>query len=358
MSKDKDSIINDDLNNIFNKTKNLLPEIKNKNIFLSGGTGFFGTWLIKSFIVANQKLKLNSKLFILTRNINHHKNIHPELHNIDSVKYIEGDIRNFYFPKIDCHYIIHSATTNARETFKKQNPIIKYDVIVNGTKRILDFATECNCEKFLLTSSGSCYGNIPSDISKISEDYNGAPLTIDQNFDYSVLGEAKRMSELLTNIYSKNFKIKTKIARCFSFVGPYMPLDIHYAIGNFMRDIIKNKSINILGDGKQVRSYMYVSDLIVWLLTILLKGKNNSIYNVGSEENITIHNLAKKISKLSLQNIDIKIHDQLSNNINRAYTPSTQKIQNELKVTQEINLENAIIKTLSHIDKNKKYYNI
>ena len=142
----------------------------------------------------------------------------------------------------------------------------------------------------------------------MSEEYRGAPYTTDDNFDHSVLGESKRISELLTTIYSKKYSFESKIARCFSFVGPYIPLNIHYAIGNFMRDALKGGPININSDGTSLRSYLYTSDLIVWLWTILFKGKNNEIYNVGSEEAISILKLAKMISNLSNNNIEININ--------------------------------------------------
>jgi len=354
----KDFVIEEDLLNIINKTKHLWPEIKNKNIFLSGGTGFFGTWILKSFSLANKNFNLNTEIFVLTRDVEQHKKIHPELHNIESINFIQGDIRNFRFPKKSFKFIIHGATTNARETYYKQDPLIKYDTIVNGTERILDFASQCKCEKFLLISSGACYGKVPNNLKKIPENYEGGPFTTDPNFDHSVLGEAKRTAEVLTNIYSHKFNIQTKIARCFTFVGPYMPLDIHYAIGNFLSDAVLGKLINIKGDGKQIRSYMYISDLVIWLLNILLRGKNNSIYNVGSEKGLSIYNLAKNISKLSSIKMGIKVKNKNINTKNHLYIPSTDKIKKELNMIEEINLEEAIKKTFNHINANKKLYNI
>ena len=355
MIRDKNSIIENDIENIYESTKHLWKKIDNNNIFLSGGTGFFGTWILKSFTFAAAKLNLNSKIEVLTRNIEAHKKIHPELHNTKYINFIEGDIRSFKFPKKKFSFIIHAATTNAEETFKNQDPLIKYDTIVNGTKRILEFAKKCKCKKFLYISSGSCYGNIPN---KINEDYDGAPLTNDRNFDNSLLGESKRISEMLTNIYSHKFKIETKIARCFSFVGPLMPLNIHYAIGNFIADIARDKSIIINGNGKEIRSYMYISDLVVWLLNILINGKNNSIYNVGSEECITIYQLAKKISKFSDNKTQIIVKNKRSKTKKNIYAPSTKKIRKEFNLTSVVNLEKAIKKTLLHVKSNKKIYNI
>src|SRR5260370_33188789 len=98
----------------------------------------------------------------------------------------------------------------------------------------------------------------------------GAPDTMDANSAY---GEGKRMAELLCAIYRKSYGIETKIARGFAFVGPYMQLDTHFAIGNFVSDSLAGQCIEVRGDGTPLRSYLYASDLMVWLWTILTRGK-------------------------------------------------------------------------------------
>jgi len=231
-------------------------------------------------------------------------------------------------------------------------------LLCKGQKRILEFAVKCKCKKFLLTSTGSCYGKQPSKIMNIPETYVGAPMTNDQNFNFSILGEAKRASEILTSVYSQKFSIETKVARCFSFIGPYMPLNIHYAIGNFIADAIKGEVINIKGDGKPFRSYMYASDLVVWLLTILFNGKDNEIYNVGSEQSISIYELAKKVSELASKKIKINLENKNINEHKDRYIPSTKKVRKELNLTMKINLDTAILKSIAHVNLNKKYYNI
>ncbi len=171
---------------------------------------------------------------------------------------------------------------------------------MDGTRHILNFAKKCKCKKFLYLSSGAVYGYQPPNMKKITEDSVMAPKTNNKDFDNSALGQSKRMAELLVTIYSQKNYFKTNIARCFSFVGPLIPLDIHYAIGNFLKNAILQQSTYIKSDGQAVRSYMYMTDLTTWIWKILFKGKNSESYNVGSEEEIKIKDIAKLINKLAV----------------------------------------------------------
>ena len=344
--------LDSDFQNIYFSTKKLWKNLKRKKIFITGGTGLFGYWLIRSFVYANEKLKLNSKLYILTRKKNIKKSLIYKLCANKNVSFCIGDIRNFKKIREKFDYIMHGATTSARETYNKQNPEEKFDIILNGTKYILDFAVRNKCKNFLYISSGSVYGNYPK---KVSEKNDLSPETNNTISDLNILGESKRRAESLVSIYSKKENFNMKIVRCFSFVGPLIPLDIHYAIGNFLGKSAMNQSITLNSNGKSKRSYMYMSDLAIWLWTILLKGKKNQIYNLGSDKAISILNLAKLINRLTGNKKKIK-SQKLKNTYNNNYVPSILKAKRDLGLKIKVPLNKAILKTYKNINKNKFIY--
>ena len=117
--------------------------------------------------------------------------------------------------------------------------------------------------RFLLTSSGGVYGPQPPDMKYMPESHNGMPDPLNPAHAYSV---AKRCAEHLCALYRDQHGLEPVIARCFAFVGRDLPLDVHFAIGNFIRDALYSREIVVSGDGSAIRSYMDQRDLAAWLL--------------------------------------------------------------------------------------------
>jgi dTDP-glucose 4,6-dehydratase len=209
-----------------------------------------------------------------------------------------------------------------------------YDIVQMGTRRVLDYAKSTNIRSVLLSSSGAVYGKQPHDLTHLPESYNGAPET---NNSSSAYGEAKRTAELLGNLYSDIYGFEHKIARCFAFTGPYLDPNGTYAIGNFIKNAICNQNIVINGDGTDYRSYMYSDDLIISLLKVLLFGKNKQPYNIGSDQSISIFELAELVVKLLNNKIKIEIKKQA--------IPGSIANRNELDLFPMTTLEQAIIST-------------
>ena len=335
----------EDLEHIYHNTQDIWESFRGKSIFVTGGTGFFGKWLLESFIYVNEKLALNAKITILTRNPEAFLMEYPFYKEyINTVQFVKGDILNYDFNLDEkFQFIIHAATA-ASELLNKSSPLLMMDTITIGTRKVLDFAITQPIEGFLFVSSGAIYGKQPWNQMHINEN---DCFKININNSNSAYAEGKRIAELYSSTYFEKYSLPIKIARCFAFVGPYLPLDTHFAIGNFISNAIKNEDIIIKGDGSTIRSYMYASDLIVWLWKILLKGEINQPYNVGSDEGVSIKEVAEKISSISNANGAVKI---LGSPIQKEhldiYCPSIAKA-NTINAQIKIQLTESIIKTLN-----------
>ena len=339
----RDNPLAGDLDHILTHTEGLWEELRGKRLFITGGTGFFGCWLLESFIWANDKLDLNASALVLTRNYDAFQKNAPHLAAHPAIQFHIGDVRNFNFPEGEFSHIIHAAATSAVATFYNEDPLVKFNTVVEGTRHTLDFAVQCHARKFLLTSSGVVYGKQPSGMTHVSEDYCGAPDITDPN---SAWGEGKRAAELLCALYLRKYGIETKIARCFVFVGPYLPLDIHYAIGNFIRDGLNGGPIQVKGDGAPYRSYLYAADLVIWLWTILCRGEACRPYNVGSEDDLAIAELARQVGGVFEPLVEVQIARRPTpGKPAERYVPSTQRARTELRLQQYIALPEAIKRT-------------
>jgi nucleoside-diphosphate-sugar epimerase len=270
----------------------------------------------------------------------------PHLTNNPSISFHAGDVRSFDFPEGKFDYIIHAAASLSSLPDGKDSLEV-FDIIVEGTRHILEFAKQCGVNKFLLLSSGAIYGKPSTNIANISEDYKDAP---DLNDWRSAYGEGKRAAELLTILNARQYGFEAKIPRCFAFVGPYQKLDGQWAIGNFIRDGLNGGPIVVKGDGTAIRSYLYAADLMIFLWTIFLKGESCLPYNVGSDEEINIRSLAQLISSVFGIKKDIVISQKpdIKADIDR-YVPSIRRAQKKLKLKQLISLRDAIKKTIKYI---------
>lgn len=337
-----ENLLTEDLNHVLSHTEGLWEELRGQRIFITGGTGFFGCWLLESFAWANDKLGLNATAVVLTRNLEAFRKKVPRLASHHAIQFHTGDIRSFEFPTGSFPHIIHAATESSTK-LNEGNPFLMFDTIVQGTRRTLEFARQCGLEKLLLISSGAVYGKQPSEITHIPEDYFGAPDTMTPRSTY---GEGKRAAELLCMLYANQFKVEIKIVRCFAFVGSYLPLNANFAIGNFIRDGMRRGPITVKGDGTAYRSYLYAADLVIWLWTILFKGKSCFPYNVGSDQAVTIEELANLVAGQFEPKPRIEIErNQLGGLAGERYIPSIERICLEFGLRPTIGLAEALRRT-------------
>ena len=323
-------------------TGEVWKHLAGKTIFLTGGTGFFGKWLLESFIYANNTLNLDAKLIVLSRRPDEFLREYPHF-NTPGIRFMAGDVRNFEYPTDDIHYIVHTAS-DVSVTLNMEQPLLMFDTIVEGTRHVLEMARVKKVKSVLHTSSGAVYGRQPHDLTHIPEDFIGGQDVYERGAAY---GEGKRVAEMLGNIYYNTYGIESKIARCFAFVGPYLPLDIHFAVGNFVRDVLKGKQIEIKGDGTPYRSYLYASDLAIWLWNIMIFGQHCRPYNVGSDEDLTIADLARMAASFSQTEKEISIALPPSGMPPARYVPNIDRAKGDLGLLVRVGLREGIEKTLA-----------
>lgn len=336
-----DAIVSDDIVKILP----FIPDenLQNAHFFITGGTGFVGIWLLNTLLMLSDARKLNLELTVLSRRPEVFRNLEPYL--ASRVIMWQGDVMDFRYPAGEYQYVIHAATeTNAQ--LNEKAPLLLWDTIVAGTKRVCEFACRCGCRKLLYVSSGAIYGSQPFDMEFLSEEYTGGP-DITHPSGATMYAEGKRAGELLSCLYAAQHFGEVKLARLFAFVGPYLPIDEHFAIGNFIGNAIREEPILIRGDGTSVRSYMYAADMALWLLTILFNGRSNRAYNVGSSRSLSIVELAHLIAEDTASSVDFLVNEKVvsGKNVTR-YVPSIERAEKELGLKMHWDLLQAIRRTM------------
>lgn len=340
-------ILLDDLDRVYQTTFDATGNLNSVNILLTGGTGYIGKWLLSYIKFANEKTISSDQIrvVVLTRDVKAFEESFPELAYDKNFTFIKDNIlllsSKSMLLKYQFTHLVHAAT-DASADLNEREPLIMFNTIVHGTQNILDFARIAKIKKILYLSTGGVYGTQPFEVEKVAECWSGSPNCTDPKNAYV---EGKRSSEMLCAIYGKQYGLDISIARIFAQIGPMMNFDIHFAIGNFIRDALLGRKIVVKGSGLAERSYLYASDLVAWLFKILTKGLPGVAYNVGSEEAISIAKLAILINEL----LDGKGYDILGLQDNGwnpgRYIPDTNKIRAELHVTQKVCLNEAIIRS-------------
>jgi len=338
------NVLQRDLEEIVERNADDFAELRGMRLFITGGTGFVGSWLLESLVYANARLALGLRAVVLTRDPAAFAKTSPHLREEPSLTFVRGDVRNF--PAVDGSFdaIVHAATP-ASATIDDVTPLSMIEIVVDGTRRVLELAERNAGIPVLLTSSGAIYGRQPPEMPLVDESYAGAPDPLDPRNAYH---EAKRLSELLCAAANAAGTIRAKIARLFAFVGPYLPLDRHFAIGNFIRDALAGRTIEVLGDGTPVRTYQYAGDLTSWLWRILVRGVPSCAYNVGSERTISIEQTAAAVAMAAGKPGDYVVRGTANPTVLPArYACSTLRARTELGLDSWTPLEDALGRTLA-----------
>jgi nucleoside-diphosphate-sugar epimerase len=271
----------------------VLSDLSGAKIFISGGTGFLGSWVVDLLNHLSSCHGVDLSATVLTRRLPALRVTRPDWFLSRSISFLEGDIRTVGFPSGSYKYVLHGAAETSVDASRR--PIDLLDSIVLGGRRVLDFATSASVRRVLFLSSGAVVSPNQHASEPVAEDVSTAPPIGEIS---SVYANAKRFTEHMYLTYGATLGVDITIARGFAFVGPGMPLDAHFAIGNFIRDALDGIGPQLKSDGRSVRSYLFSVDAAVWQLVMLTSGQSNSIYNMGSDHPIELRVLAETVSRV------------------------------------------------------------
>jgi len=323
----------------------ILRAFQRQRILVTGGTGFVGTWLLYSLEKHDRKANLGVEVLALSRCPEAFLAQNPRLAAWESLHMVKGDVReldsSLLAPNGSLDFVIHGATS-ASKVLNEESPLEMIDVIVRGTERVLDLARRNGAKRFLFLSSGLAYGRQDVDCPALAEGQMGHLDALDSKAAY---GNAKHFAEHLCLQYGLAYGLEVSIARLFAFVGPLLPLDAHFAAGNFMRDGLAGKTIRIQGDGTPLRTYLHAGELAHWIWTLLVKASPSEVYNVGAGEIVSIRELAETVAQLC--SVDVHVEGiPVPGRPPARYVPDIRKAA-DLGLKPRWNLEESLRRTLA-----------
>ncbi|MBV8515767.1 MAG: NAD(P)-dependent oxidoreductase [Acidobacteria bacterium] len=310
--------------------------LRGASLFVTGGTGFLGRWMVETFCALHDAYALGARMFVATRDAARFREDAPHLAEHPAIALATTPAH--------CDFVVHGATPSASEL--ATDPRLLVDTLA-ATREALELAVRCRAKRFLYMSSGAMYGSQPADLALLPETFRGAPDALDPNAAYA---ESKRAGELLCAAYAKRHGLEIVILRGFSFIGPHLPLTDKFAAGNFLASALAGRAIEIRGDGSPVRSYLATADFAAWFWAILMRGTSGRAYNVGSETPVTIGELAREAAQLADAPLPVTIHGKPQTATPPArYVPSTARAREELGVAETIDWRAALRSTFEWV---------
>jgi len=329
-----------DCQEVVGSSPDALAPLRNRLVFVTGGTGFVGTWIAEMIAYLNDRHGFGTELLLMSRDPEAFRRRSPHLAARPEIRLISADVRNLVDLPADVNFIVHAAATPDNRQHMS-TPLAVMDTISRGTANLLDAAVPLqNLVSLLNISSGQVYGKVDNAVT-IKESANGA---LQCNSIASVYPEAKRYAETLCSAYWSTCKLPIVTARPFAFIGPYQSLDKPWAINNFIRDALSDNDIRIISNGMPVRSYLYPSDMAYWLLVMLVKGGAGRTYNLGSPYGISLRDVAEKVKSYSNTRGEVvvkEMHEDAS-----VFVPDNGRVCGELGLDVKVPIDEALQRSL------------
>ena len=336
--KKMNRVIRDDILNILKRVN--LGKLSRKKILITGSNGLIGTYLISTLYLANQELGLDIQVIGLSK---HRPN--------STLREFQNDSRFSFYPinlvnselNYDVDYIVHGATYAQPKKFLK-NKLETIKLNTEVTEKLLKLCRKKN-GIFLFLSSSEIYGDPSKEYFPTPETFPGNCSTTSTRAAYA---ESKRLGETLCGIFQEDYHLDIHIARISAVYGPGVSIYDQRVLGHFLRKALLKKHIDLLDKGEQIRTWCYIADCIVMLLSILLHGQS-FIYNVGGKDTVSIIQLAEIISELTQSTYSLPLQTEQVDFLKQASNwveVDIQKISNEFKLGEFTNLRKGLQNTI------------
>jgi len=293
-------------------------------VLITGGAGFIGSHLSDELIALGNEVAILDDL-----STGRFENI-AHLDGNKSFQFIEGTILNETL--VDklverCDVVYHLAAAVGVDLVVKK-PLESLVTNIKGSEIVLDMAHRYH-KKILITSTSEIYGkNTNGPLKEDDDRILGSPLKV--RWGYST---AKAVDEMLAYIYWKEKNVPTIIVRLFNTVGPRQTGAYGMVIPRFVNQALKNEDLTVYGTGKQTRCFLHVKDVIKTLIKLMSnKDALGQVFNIGSQEEISIENLAKKITEITKSKSKL-----VYISYEKAYEEGFEDMQRRLPDTAKVN---------------------
>ena len=313
----------------------VVQALRGQRLFVTGGTGFVGKWLLMVLLAAHAQHGLALSVTVLTRHPRAFAASQPDLAGHPVVTLHEGDVRDFTFPLGRFGLVVHAALPVANLAAEAGT---LERTATAGLQRVLDFAVQAGATRFLHVSSGAVYGAQPAP-GPIEE---AALWSEPPANDYT---RAKRAAE---HLCGAQWPFDIVIARCFAFVGPYLDPASGSAAAQFIEAAARGDDIVVQGDGRPQRSYQYAADMAVWLTTLAAVAPAGLVCNVGSAQPVSIGELAQRVAAAAGATRAPQVRGTERTGLaGNAYVPDVARARNVLGLVNHVELDSAIARTLA-----------
>ncbi|NVJ90023.1 MAG: NAD-dependent epimerase/dehydratase family protein [Methylocystaceae bacterium] len=266
--------------------------LKNKTVLVSGAAGFLPSYMVETLLYLNENKNFNIKIIGLVRTLNKAKTKFKHALKSPLLHLIEQDVCHPIYIEDKIDFIIHAASFATPKVFK-ENPIETILPNVIGTKNLLDLAHKNHVEGFLYFSTSGVYGFVNENDYPIKEDCFGSLDSMDISSCYL---ESKRMGEMLCSAWMYQKGVPIRVVRPAITYGPGLELEGGRSFEDFISCIVKKQDIILYSNGTAIRNFCYIADATLGFFTVMLNGKDGEAYNVATEHEISIKELAEYLT--------------------------------------------------------------